>query len=167
MDFYEQLRQEVQLHGEQAIDFKSRRFQYGRDLARTYVDIIKDEARLMVHCGRYTRAGERIIINGFCRLSLQDFDVPVTQQQRKQSFWTGKWSEQYTLTQGNDLFDAFLTSLAEFCKKEGILCGPLQAQVRQKNGSMTLHALPLTVTQPSSLEAIGFPFEITLDAAER
>ncbi len=166
MDFVDQLRQEAQLHGEQEIDFKSRRFQYGRDLARTYTETIKHEARLLVHCGRYTRVGSQIVINGFCRLSQQDFDVPVTQMQRKQSFWTGKWSEQYTLTQGNDLFDAFVTGLAEFCKQEHILCGALQAQVRQKDGTLVLRSIPLTITQPSSLSAIGFPFEIILDVGE-
>ncbi len=166
MDFFAQLRQEVQQHGEQEIDFRSRRFQHGRDLARTYIDIIKEEARLKVRCGRYERMGDKIIINGFCRLSERDFDVPVTQVQRKQSFWTGKWSEQYTLTQGNDLFDAFCTSLAEFCEQEQIRCGALQAQVRRKDGVLIQRPFPLIVTQPDVMTAFGFPFEIVLDAME-
>lgn len=163
MDFYTQLRQEVKQHGEQKIDFQSRRFQHGRDLARTYIEIIKEEALLQVRSGHYERVGEQIIINGFCAISLRDFDVPVTQLLRKQSFLTGKWSDQYTLTQGNDLFEAFCTSLAEFCAREQIRCGPFQAQVRRKDGTLTLRPFPLTVAQPDVLMAMGFPFAIVLD----
>ncbi|MBQ4345530.1 MAG: hypothetical protein IJC75_00165 [Oscillospiraceae bacterium] len=166
MEFLEQLRQEAKIHSEQEIDFKSRRFQYGRDLARTYIEMMQHEARLLVRCGRYTRMGSRIAINGFCRLIPRDFDVPVTQMQRKQSFWNGKWSEQYTLTQGNDLFEAFLTGLAEFGRQEHITCGALHAQVRQKDGTLVLRPVPLTITQPSTLDAIGFPFEILLDIGD-
>lgn len=162
MDFLEQLKDEVRTHGEQEIDFRSRRFQHGRDLAQTYIGIIKDEARLAARCGQYQKVGDKIIINGFCRLSERDFDLPPIQMQKKQSFWSGKWSEIYTVTQGNDLFDAFQTSFQEFCGGEGIVCEAFQAKIRKKNGTIVYQLFPVTVTQPDVLESIGFPFEIAL-----
>ncbi|MCQ2434458.1 MAG: hypothetical protein MJ062_04395 [Oscillospiraceae bacterium] len=162
MDFLEQLKQEVQTHGEQEIDFRSRRFQHGRDLARTYIDIIKDEARLSARSGQYQNVGNQVIISGFCRLTDRDFDLPPVQMQKRQSFWTGKWSEEYTLTQGNDLFEAFQTSFAEFCAEEHIAVEQFQAKIRKKDGKIVYRPLPVNVTAPEVLEGFGFPFEITL-----
>ncbi|MBR3678615.1 MAG: hypothetical protein IKL87_00240 [Oscillospiraceae bacterium] len=162
MDFLEQLKQEVETHGAQEIDFKSRRFQHGRDLARTYIDIIKDEARLAVRSGGYEKVGDEIVIYGFCRLTERDFDVPPVQMHRKQSFWTGKWSEEYTLTQGNDLFEAFQTSFAEFCQQEHIVCEAFQAKIRKKDGRTVCQPFPVTITAPDVLEGLGFPFKIRL-----
>lgn len=162
MDFLEQLKQEVQNHGAQEIDFKSRRFQHGRDLAHTYVDIIKEEARLSARSGQYQQVGLQIVISGFCVLKPNDFDLPPTQMHRSKSIWTGKWSEAYTLTQGNDLFDAFQTSFLEFCQQEHIRIDAFQAKIRTKNGKFVYRPLPLTVTFPETVEGFGFPYEITL-----
>lgn len=66
------------------------------------------------------------------------------------------------LTQGNDLFEAFQTSFAEFCRQEHIVCESFQAKIRKKDGRIVYQPLPVTVTAPDVLDGLGFPFEIRL-----
>lgn len=162
MNFMNELRQNVAAYGAKQIDMQSIQFQLGREIARAYVDMMKSYARLHALSGRYEQSGDQMVVTGFCRLEEEHFGQPLLERSRKQNFWTAQWTETSAVRKlDSNLYDAFSTSLTEFCEQEGIQIGPLTALVRDKAGALFQDQLPVTVTTPEYLEAIGFPYTIT------
>ena len=155
------LRQDADAHASKQINVQSIYFQQGREIAQTYVNMMKSYARLDAQSGRYERDGAAMIVRGFCRIEEPHFDQPLLKRTRKQSFWTAQWQETCSLREPkSDLFDAFCTSFAEFCKDEQIEIGALCALVRTKEGKLEQRPFPVQTTLPEYLEAIGFPYQI-------
>ncbi|HBI85187.1 MAG TPA: hypothetical protein DDX71_02705 [Ruminococcus sp.] len=161
MQFAEALRQDAESHAAKQIDVQSIYFRQGREIARTYVNMMKSYARLDAQSGRYERSGGRRIVNGFCRIEERHFEAPLLKRTRKQNFWSAQWHETASLLRGqNDLFAAFCTSFAEFCAAEQIKVGELCALVRGKDGALVQKPFPVETVLPEYLEAIGFPYSI-------
>ena len=159
--FTASLRQDADEHASKQINLQSIHFQQGREIAETYVNMMKSYARLDAQSGRYERDGAAMIVRGFCRIEEPHFDQPLLKRTRKQSFWTAQWQETCSLREPkSDLFDAFCTSFAEFCKDEQIEIGALCALVRTKEGKLEQRPFPVQTTLPEYLEAIGFPYQI-------
>ena len=159
--FAEALRQDADAHASKQINLQSIHFQQGREIAETYVNMMKSYARLDAQSGRYERDGNAMVVKGFCRIEEPHFDQPLLKRTRKQNFWTAQWHETCSLrTPQSDLFDAFCTSFAEFCKAERIEIGALCALVRTKEGKLEQRPFPVTTKLPEYLEAIGFPYQI-------
>lgn len=155
------LRQDADAHASKQINLQSIHFQQGREIAETYVNMMKSYARLDAQSGRYERDGSAMVVSGFCRIEEPHFDKPLLKRERKQSFWTAQWHETYSLCKPrSDLFDAFCTSFAEFCKAEHIEIGTLCALVRTKSGTLEQRPFPVETVLPEYLEAIGFPYQI-------
>ena len=161
MDFMEEMRQNAAAYDEKQVDLQSIWFRQGREIAETYVDMMKGCARLNAQSGRYDLDGDRKVVKGFCRIEEAHFGKPLLKRTKKQSFWTAQWSETVTLrTEKNDLYAAFCTSFADFCRQNHIRIGELRALLRTKDGTLMEREFPLTVTSPEYLEAIGFPYII-------
>ncbi|MCQ2408399.1 MAG: hypothetical protein MJ065_07740 [Oscillospiraceae bacterium] len=155
------LRQDADAHASKQINVQSIYFQQGREIAQTYVNMMKSYARLDAQSGRYEREGGTLVVKGFCRIEEAHFDSLILTRKRKQSFWTAQWTEAVSLRQKrSDLFDAFLSSFAEFCELENIRIGRLCALVRTKDGKLEQRDFPAAFTLPEYMEAIGFPYEI-------
>ncbi len=160
-EFAASLRQDADAHVSKQINLQSIHFQQGREIAQTYVNMMKSYARLDVQSGRYVREGSRMVVSGFCRIEEAHFDQPLLKHSRKQSFWTAQWHEISTLrTPQSDLFEAFYTSFAEFCKAEHIETGQLCALIRTKDGKLEQRPFPVETVLPEYLAAIGFPYRI-------
>ena len=160
-DFAASLRRDADSHTSKQINLQSIHFQQGREIAQTYVNMMKSYARLDAQSGRYDRTGNDLIVSGFCRIEEHHFDKPLLTRKRKQSFWTAQWHVTAALKKPqSDLFDAFCTSFAEFCKAEHIEIGTLCALVRTKDGKLEQRPFPVETTLPEYLEAIGFPYQI-------
>jgi hypothetical protein len=157
----ETLRQDAESHTAKQIDLQSIHFQQGREIAQTYVSMMKSYARLDAQSGRFTQEGDCAVVSGFCRIEEQHFDVPLLKTERKQSFWTAQWHETVTLRQQkSDLFEAFCTSFAAFCRDEQITLGPLCALVRTKEGKLEQRQFPVETVLPEYVAAVGFPYQI-------
>ncbi len=159
--FAASLRQDADAHTSKQINLQSIHFQQGREIAETYVNMMKSYARLDAQSGRYERDGTEMVVSGFCRIEEVHFDTPILKRARKQSFWTSQWQEICTLRSSqSDLFEAFCSSFEEFCKVEQIQIGTLCALVRRKDGKLEQRPFPVNTTLPEYLEAIGFPYQI-------
>ena len=155
------LRQDANAHTSKQINLQSIHFQQGREIAQTYVNMMKSYARLDAQSGRYERIGNDMVVSGFCRIEEHHFDTPLLTRKRKQSFWTAQWHETYALRKPpSDLFEAFCTSFAEFCKDENIEIGQLCALVRTKSGKLEQRPFPVETALPEYMEAIGFAYRI-------
>lgn len=155
------LRQDAGEYSAKQIDVQSIYFRQGREIARTYVDMMRSYARLDAQSGRFEQHGDARIVTGFCRIEEHHFGTKLLHRTRKQSFWTAQWTETVEFIYNeNDLFAAFLTSFAEFCRHDGIETGALCALVRTKDGTLEQRPFPVTLTQPAYLEGIGFPYQI-------
>lgn len=159
--FAEALRQDADSHTSKQINLQTIHFQQGREIALAYVNMMKSYARLDAQSGRYEREGDDMVVRGFCRIEEAHFDQALLKRERKQSFWTSQWKETVLLRKTqSDLFDAFCTGLAEFCRREHIEIGRLCALVRTKDGKLEQRPFPVETTLPEYLEAIGYPYRI-------
>lgn len=156
----EALRRDADSHTSKQINLQSIHFQQGREIAQTYVNMMKSYARLDAQSGRYERNGNEMVVSGFCRIEEAHFDQPLMKRTRKQSFWSAQWHETYQLRRPSDLFEAFCTSFSEFCRAEDIEIGALCALVRTKEGRLEQRSFPIETVLPEHLEAIGFPYQI-------
>ena len=155
------LRMDADAHTSKQINLQSIHFQQGREIAQTYVNMMKSYARLDAQSGRYERIGNDLVVSGFCRIEEPHFDKPILTRRRKQNFWSAQWHVTCSLKQpASDLFDAFCTSFAEFCRAEQIEIGTLCALVRTKDGKLEQRPFPVETVLPEYLEAIGFPYQI-------
>ncbi len=162
MTINDQLRADAAAHIEQHIDMHSIVYRQGREIAQTYVNMMKSYARLDVQSGNFTQRLDDMLVSGFCRIEERHFGTKLLQTTRKQNFWTTRWAVSYTLMpQNNDLYEAFMASMTEFCRAEQIHLGKLCALVRTKQDTLETKELPLELELPAYVEAIGFPYEIT------
>lgn len=161
MMFTEELRRAAVSHGEKQINLQSIRFQQGREIARTYIDVMKSYARLNVHSGNFEHENGRMLVRGFCRIEEQHFDSPLMTRSAKLDFLTSRRVEKISLIgSGSDLFDAFCSSFVEFCEMEDIAIGSLCALVRTKKGELAERGFPLKLAASESLVSIGYPYII-------
>ena len=159
--FAEALRQDAGAHTSKQINLQSIHFQQGREIAETYVNMMKSYARLDAQSGRYERDGSAMVVSGFCRIEEQHFDKPLLKRTRRQSFWTAQWHEICSLREPqSDLFEAFCSSFAEFCKAEQIELGALCALIRTKDGNLEQRPFPVETVLPEYPVALGFPYRI-------
>ena len=159
--FAEALRQDADAHTSKQINLQSIHFQQGREIAETYILMMKSYARLDAQSGRYERDGDRLVVSGFCRIEEAHFDAPLITREKKQNFWSAHWHETCMLKKPqSDLFEAFCTSFSEFCREEQIKLGKLCALVRTKDGKLEQRPFPIETVLPEYLEAIGFPYQI-------
>ena len=110
MNFIDQLKAEVQIHGDMETDFRSRRYHQARNIAAKYIDIIEEQARIAARNGDYERIEGHALIKGFCPLNEKDFDMAFVQVERKRRFLNGKKQETYTMIPENELFEVFLSA---------------------------------------------------------
>ena len=157
----ETLRRDAASHTAKQIDIQSIYFQQGRDIARAYIEVMKSYARLDAKSGKYEQDGDYAVVTGFCRLEEHHFGNILVKRTQKQNFWTSKWHETVTLrVKQSDLFAAFCTSFAEFCKNENIRIGELCALVRTKDGGLEQRPFPVETVLPVYTEAVGYPYQI-------
>lgn len=155
------LRQDADSHLAKQIDVQSIYFRQGREIARTYIDVMTSYARLDAQSGRFEQEDGKRIVSGFCRIDEGHFDQPLLKRERKQSFWTAQWAETVEMEKHrSDLFSAFCTSFAEFCQAEQIELGKLCALVRRKDGTLEYKPFPVQTVLPERVEAIGYPYKI-------
>ena len=161
MRFIDQLKAEVQIHGDMETDFRSRRYHQARNLAAKYIDIIEEQARISARSGDYERVEGHAVISGFCALNAKDFDEAFTTSERRKRFMHHR-QEVIALNPENELFEAFLSSFKQLCAEEHITCHPFQAQIRDQEGKLCYHTLPVTLRRPKKekIEAFGFPYQI-------
>lgn len=161
MKFIDQLRAEVQIHGDMETDFRSRRYHQARNLAGKYVDMIEEEARIAARSGSYERTEGTAVISGFIALNEKDFDLPFVLSERKKKFMHKK-QMMLSLNPENELFEVFLSSFQQLCEAENIICHPFQAQILDKGGKLFYHTLPFTLLKPKKekVQAFGFPYQI-------
>ena len=62
----------------------------------------------------------------------------------------------------SELFEAFHSAFRQLCEQEHIICHPFQAQIRDGEGRLCYHTLPMTLKKPKKeqIEALGFPYQI-------
>ncbi len=155
------LRRDADSHTSKQISLQSIHFRQGREIAQTYVNMMKSYTRLDAQSGRYEHDGNAMVVSGFCRIEETHFDQPILKRSRRQSFWTARWRETCTLKKPqSDLFEAFCSSFSEFCRAEHIQIGKLCALVRTKDGRLEQRPFPVETVLPEHLEAIGFPYQI-------
>lgn len=161
MRFIDQLRAEVKIHDDMETDFRSRRYHQARNLAAKYIDQIEEQARIAARSGDYQRVERHALISGFCILNAKDFDEPFTVSEKKRRFMRHK-QEIIFQNPDNELFEAFMSSFKQLCKEEHIICHPFQAQIRDQEGKLCYHTLPVTLRRPKKerIEAFGFPYQI-------
>ena len=88
--FAASLRQDADAHASKQINLQSIHFQQGREIAETYVNMMKSYARLDAQSGRYERDGNTMVVSGFCRIEEPHFEKPLLKRERKQSFWAAQ-----------------------------------------------------------------------------
>lgn len=160
-NFAAALRQDADSHSSKQINLQTIHFQQGREIARAYVNMMESYARLDAQSGRYEREDGAMVVSGFCRIEEAHFDQAIVKRERKQNFWTAQWKETVLLRKHqSDLFEAFCTSFAEFCRREHIAIGQLCALVRTKDGKLVQKPFPVETALPEYLEAIGYPYRI-------
>ena len=161
MKFIDQLKAEVQIHGDMETDFRSRQYRQARDLARKYIDNIEEDARIAARCGNYQRVEDRALITGFIALDERDFRQPFVTEEKKKHFMRHKTAV-ITLTKDNELFEAFLSAFYQLCEEEHIVCFQFQAQIADREGKIGYHTLPLTLKKPKKekVQAYGFAYQI-------
>jgi len=161
MEFIEQLRAEVVIHGNMETDFRSRQYRQARDLARKYIDNIEEDARIAARCGNYQRIENKALIVGFIALDERDFRQPIVTEQKQKHFMRHKTAE-IALVKDNELFEAFLSAFYQLCDEEHIICYQFQAQIVDKDGKIGYHTLPLTLKKPKKekIQAYGFAYQI-------
>jgi len=161
MDFLDQLRAEVVIHGDMETDFRSRQYRQARDLARKYIDTIQEDARIAARCGNYQRVENLALITGFVALDDRDFRQPFVSEQKKKHFMRHKTAD-ISLIRDNELFEAFLSAFYQLCEEEHIECLQFQAQVADKDGKVRFCTLPLTLKKPKKekVQAYGFSYQI-------
>lgn len=158
MDFIDQLRAEVLIHGDMETDFRSRQYRQARDIARKYIDTIQEDARIAARCGNYQRVGDHAVITGFLAIDERDFRKPfVTEVRKKHSRKC-----EIVLAEDNELFEAFLSAFYQLCDQEHITCFQFQAQITDKTGAVGYHTLPLMLKNPKKdkVQAYGFAYQI-------
>lgn len=163
MDFIDQLRTEVRIHGDMEIDFRSRRYLHAREIARKYLDNIEESARMAARNGNYLQLENgKVLISGFCEVTEKDFEQPFIQKEKKHHLFPRKRHEIYSAVPDNELFEVFLSAYKQLCKEEGIEYFPFQAQIEGEDGKILYHTLPLTLKKPKreKIIAFGFPYEI-------
>lgn len=162
MKFIDQLKAEVQIHGDMETDFRSRRYHQARNIAAKYIDMIEEQARIAARNGDYERIEGHALIKGFCPLNEKDFDMAFVQVERKRKFISGKKRETYIMVPDNELFEVFLSAFRQLCVEEDIIYFPFQAQILDKDGNLCYHTLPLTLQNPKKekIQAFGFPYQI-------
>lgn len=161
MRFIDQLKAEVQIHGDMETDFRSRRYHQARNIAAKYIDMIEEEARIAARSGNYERVEQRAVISGFITISETDFEQPILNTEKKKRFMHGK-QNLITVNPENELFEVFLSALKKLCAEEQITLHPFQAQILDKDGKLCYHTLPLTLQKPKKekIQAFGFPYQI-------
>ncbi len=162
MKFIDQLKKEVQLHGDMETDFRSRRYQHARAIAQKYIDELEEASRISARNGDYERVDGHSIISGFCPISEKDFEMKIVQMERKRKGITRKKREFYSLAPDNELFEVFLSAFQQLCIEEDIVCFPFQAKIVNKDGQILYHVLPVTLMHPKKekIQAFGFPYQI-------
>ena len=161
MQIRDQLRADAASHVEKHIDMHTILYRHGREIALTYVNMMVSYARLDVQSGHFERTANGMLVSGFCRIEERHFEQPLLVRERKQSFWTSRWIEDISLGKdGGDLLEAFMTSMEELCREQGIRLGALCVLVRNKNGREEQRKLPLQLVLPEYAEAVGFPYQI-------
>ena len=161
MDISTQLRADAAAHIEKNVDMHTIRYRQGREIAQTYVNTMIAYARLDVQSGQFKQLGDRMVVEGFCRLEERHFERGLLTRTRRQSFWTSQWQEDIALTgQDDDLWTAFLASLGEICRANGIELGTLSVLVCNKDGKRETRPLPASLVSPCYAEAVGFPYRI-------
>jgi len=158
MRFLEQLRAEVDLHGDMETDFRSRRYHQARHLAAKYVDQIEEQARIAARHGDYERLEDKALITGFVSVSEKDFELPLTVTAKQKM---RRW--EIALNSENELFEVFLSALWQLCEEEHITLSPVQVQITDKDGQKSYETLPVIVKNPKKekVTAFGFPYQIT------
>ncbi len=161
MNFIDQLRAEVKLHGDMEVDFRSRRYHQARNIAGKYVDMIEEQARIAARSGNYERLEGHARISGFIPINEKDFEMPIVQYTKQKHFIKSNQLE-ITLVPENELFEVFLSAFRQLCVEEDIVYFPFQAQIQDKDGQILYHTLPLTLKKPKKekIQAFGFPYQI-------
>lgn len=161
MSFIEQLRAEVLLHGDMENDFRTKRYTQAQHIARKYIDTIEEQARIAARSGQYELLEERALISGFVQIHANDFELPLTAEERHKHFMRSK-SLSVALNPENELFTVFLSAFEQLCAAEHITLGAFQAQVSDKEGRLELRSLPLTLKKPKKekITGYGFPYQI-------
>ena len=161
LEFIDQLRAEVRIHGEMETDFRSRRYHQAQNIAAKYVDLIEEQARIAARSGEYERLEGRALISGFIVLNESDFDAPIIESEIKKKFMHRK-QKIITLNAENELFEVFCSAFRQLCEQEHIICHPFQAQIRDKEGKTCYQTIPMTIRRPKKekIVAIGFPYQI-------
>ena len=155
------MRCDANAYASDKINVQSIYFQQGREIAKTYVNMIKSYARLDAQSGRYEHEGDVLIVSGFCRIEEKHFDTPLLYRKRTQSFWSSRWHELTALIKPySDLFSAFCSSFTEFCNENQIETGALCALVRTGDHRTEQRPFPVRTVLPEYIEAIGFPYQI-------
>lgn len=162
MKFIDQLRAEVQIHGDMETDFRSRQYRQARDIARRYIDRIEEQARIAARSGNYERVEDKAVISGFVPIDERDFTQPIVNTERMRKFVRGRKSVTYSLDGANELFEAFLSAFRQLCDEERIVYFPLQAQILDREGKTVYHTFPFTLKKPKKekVQAYGFPYQI-------
>ena len=120
MRFIDQLRAEVQIHGEMETDFRARRYSHAQDIARKYIDTIEEEARIAARAGAYERVEGKAVITGFCTILENDFSKPFVQCEHKKTFRKGK-HDVWEIAADNELFEVFASAFQQLCEEENIM----------------------------------------------
>ncbi len=162
MKFIDQLKQEVQIHGDMETDFRSRRYQHAHAIALRYIDEIEESARMAARNGEYERLEGRHVIRGFCTLNEKDFEQPYIRTEMRRTKLTRKRRLDCALVADNEFFEAFLSAFRQLCIEEDIVYFPFQAQILGKDGRILYHTLPFTLRHPKKekIQAFGFPYQI-------
>ena len=158
MRFLEQLRAEVNLHGDMETDFKSRRYHQAQHLAAKYVDQIEEQARIAARSGDYEKLEGKALISGFVNISDKDFEQPLTVTAKPKM---RRW--EIAVNPDNELFEVFLSAFWQLCEEEHITLAPVQVQITDKDEQKRYETLPVTVKNPKKdkVTAFGFPYQIT------
>ncbi len=159
------LREAAALHGDAQVSLQTLIFQQGREIARAYVDMMKSYAKLSARSGNYQPEDGALTVSGFCRIEQEHFgrNALIQREKRQTSVLRSTLSElktrRFAVVQ-TDLFAAFCTSFAEFCKAEGIRTGEMSVLVRKKDGTSEYRTLPAEIHGGEYAEAFGFPYQI-------
>ena len=161
MRFIDQLRAEVEIHGEMETDFRARRYAHARDIARKYIDAIEEESRIAARAGAYERVEGKAVISGFCTIAENDFAKPIVECEHKKTFRKGK-HDVWRVAADNELFEVFASAFQQMCEEENIMLFPFQAKILDKAGQTVYHTLPVTLLKPKKEKILefGFPYQI-------
>lgn len=161
MRFIDQLRAEVEIHGEMETDFRARRYAHARDIARKYIDAIEEESRIAARAGAYERVEGKAVITGFCTIAENDFAKPFVRVDHRKKFGKGK-HDVWEVDPDNELFEVFASAFQQLCEEENITIFPFQAKIQNREGQTVYHTLPVTLLKPKKEKILefGFPYQI-------